>query len=324
MSFLNYLSEQQVQLDIVELLIESEILEEQLNSFNDLPNAWKKNISFYNDAGENSKIITTNYKTKNESQFNKSISDAFKLSNEHSLIIISVFDQPFAMIYNTQSEYDPEKFKIITVNGSSIKHEHHTNMGRKYDYKSYVNTKEYFKTNAAKDKIKLELSLFAKSISSNEDDKKLTYSEIISNLDISISVVHADENRAEKRAERKENKKGATKSLTDNKKAVIRKFMKEVVTEIIEDIQKTVINVDDVDKILDDVINDKNVDITDIADKTKEKLSHLQRLLSQFSNAYKDGTIMDYKHYDGKGRAGYYIKDVLQAIKRYKDEFNKE
>ena len=45
MSFLNYLSEQHVQLDIVELLIESEILEEQLNSFNDLPNAWKKNIS---------------------------------------------------------------------------------------------------------------------------------------------------------------------------------------------------------------------------------------------------------------------------------------
>ena len=42
MSFLNYLNEQRIELEVEELLVESEILEEQLKSFTDLPNAWEE------------------------------------------------------------------------------------------------------------------------------------------------------------------------------------------------------------------------------------------------------------------------------------------
>ena len=324
MSFLNYLNEQRIELEVEELLVESEILEEQLKSFTDLPNAWKKKIAYYNAGGENSKISTTNYKAKSEGQFNKSISDAFKSSDSVQLIIVSVFDQPFAMIYNTQYQHEAEKFQLITVDGSSITYKKTQQLGARHNYKSFVNEKSYFKVNAAKEKLKHEIFKYGQSILQDKDDVALSYDEVVKQLDINISVVHVDENRANKKQERKERSEGKNSSLTDNKKSVLRKFMKEVVTEIIEDIQKSTIKFDDVDTILDDIINGKNINTENLnADEVKGKINSLRTLLNDFGSAYREGKIMTPNYYN-KAESAFYVRYLLDGIKKYKDKYDKE
>lgn len=95
MSFLNYLNEKSE--------LASANLEEAINTFADLPVKWKKILSSRAGAGKDSAVTTTKFAAKNEASFNKAVTEAFKTSTESSYVVISVEDQPFALLYNSNS-----------------------------------------------------------------------------------------------------------------------------------------------------------------------------------------------------------------------------
>lgn len=324
MSFLNYLNEKNNN-DLVDYIIESvsvDVLEEAIENFADLPNAWKKILSRRSNAGENSEIETFKYQVKNEASFNKAISDAFKKSVESSYIIVEVENQPFALLYNTNSEYDPEKFALTTLDGKSITIQRYVNGTRKNNYKGYYVPKTYFKTNEAKDKLKDEVLGFAKSVI--EDGDNIEWADLFKKLSINIVLVKPDTIRSVVASKRKDNK-AFVDNLNTNKKKVIRKFMVDVVENIIEDIKNTSIIVKDANEILDDILEGKKVDFTSIKDNqttVANKFSELSRILDAFKSAYSSGKIMDTNYWDEKGKAGMNIRYLLTKIKEYEDTYN--
>lgn len=327
MSFSNYLNEKHLVSDEgrVDYIVESvslDVLEEAIESFDELPNRWKKLLAMYHTAGENSKIETIRYATKNEASFNKAISDVFKKSTELSYIIVEIQDQPFALMYNNNNEYDPEKFTFTTLDGSKFSRNEYIKGTKKNNYKGYYVPREYFKTNDAKDKLKYEIVAFGRKQLENGDE--MTYDDVIKTLNISVVLVKPDEQRIAKRADRRANKVFVG-TLSANKKKVIRKFMSDVVENILDDINNSSIKFKDTNDLLDDILEGKNVDfnvLKDNQDLIFNKFRDLSKILTAFKDAYSSGKIMDTNYWDEKGKAGMYTEYLLKVIKDYEKTYN--
>lgn len=319
MSFVQFLTEEAIVLESTKLLIEAQVLEEKINSFADLPNAWKKKLGnqYEPNKGENSAVETITYKAKGESQLNKAVTDAFKKSDEETFAIIQFHDEPFMLLYNDGID-GGKKFRFYTVDGSTLKYREYVR-GRQG---SYFADSDTFKTNEAKQRIKEEIIKFAKARLENADE--LSDAQIFDSLDISVVVVKNDKSRIEKRAERRE-AKYAVDSLTSNKRKVIKKFTTNVVQKIIDDINNSIININDADKIINDIIAGKAINIESSFDakSVADKIYGLRKILKEFKTAYDGGRIMDPKWYKEKADADYYIEYLLSSIKKYEAEYNK-
>lgn len=328
MSFSNYLSEKRSTLVDVEYMVEStnvEMLEEAIEKFADLPNAWKKILSKSSlKAGENSEVETHKYPAKNEASFNKSISDAFKKSTENSFIIIEVEDQPFALLYNSNSDHDPEKFSFTTTDGNSITSRKFIDGNRRNNYKGYYAPQRYFKTNEAKDKLKFEVLEFAKTVI--ENGSELRWDDLFKLLTINVVLVKGDAVRAEISSKRKD-ARDYVDNISTAKKKVIRNFMVDVVDNIVEDIKRSTIQLKDADELLDDILEGKELDydaIKDLSSTINAKVSDLERILKAFKSAYNSGKIMNHNYWEEKAGAGMDLKYLLKAIKRYEETFKSE
>lgn len=303
MSFLDHLNESAINVEDLfentEFTSEDEFLEESVKSFADLPNKWKKVFTRYDKvAGENSEIeIKSTGKIKNKTAFNKLLKDSLKDTADNAGVIIEVDDMPVLAIINN---YD-KRFNLIANDGNlkKIARERwdrgtrHTS-GRIHKWESGD-----FKVQESVDQITQTLVDLAidKANAQIEDESKfltsMSLDDVIASLNITVKVVNRDRQRIAKNVERNNDRNernfGINDSLTKNRRTVIKKYTKENIASLVDDIKNSLPKIDAVEDLLLKAAEGEDVEL-DVAG-LKSKIDSLNSILFAFKRAYKSGKI---------------------------------
>ena len=303
MSFLDHLNEATMNLDELfdstTYVAEEEFLEESIKTFADLPNAWKKVFARGDKfAGENSEIeIKSTGTLKNKTAYNKLFKESLKDTANNAGVVIEVDGLPvLAMINNYE-----KRFNLISNDGN-LKKITRSQWDRGTLHRSGGLKKWQsgdFKVQETFDQITQTLTELAidKTNSNIEDESKfvktMTIDDVISTLDITVKVVKRDRKRIEKNVERSNDRNdrnfGNKDSLAANRRAVIKKYTKENIADLVNDIKDSLPKIDEVEDILMQAAEGKDVNID--VKGLKEKVDSLNSILFAFKQAYKKGKI---------------------------------
>ena len=326
MSFLDHLNEATMNLDELfestTQVAEVEFLEESIKSFADLPNAWKKVFTRWDKfAGENSEIeIKSTGTIKNKTAYNKLFKESLKDSADNAGIIIEVDGLAVLALINNYEK----KFNLLSNDGNLKKILRtqwdrgtlHRSGGLRKWHSNDLRVQETF------DQITQTLTELAidKANSNIEDESKfvktMTLDDVISTLDITVKLVKRDRKRIEKNVERSNDRNdrnfGNKDSLADNRRAVIKKYTKENIADLVNDIKDALPKIDEVEDILMQAAEGKDVNID--VKGLKEKVDSLNSILSAFKQAYKKGKIKS----DWKNELDWdmrYLRDIIKKNK---------
>lgn len=328
MSFLDHLNEATMNLDELfdstTYVAEEEFLEESIKTFADLPNAWKKVFARGDKfAGENSEIeIKSTGTLKNKTAYNKLFKESLKDTANNAGVVIEVDGLPvLAMINNYE-----KRFNLISNDGN-LKKITRSQWDRGTLHRSGGLKKWQsgdFKVQETFDKITQTLVDLAidKANSNIEDESKfltsMSLEDVISSLDITVKVVKRDRKRVEKNVarnnDRNERNFGLKDSLVTNRRAVIKKFTKNNIEELVTDIKNSLPKIDELEDILMKAAEgeDVNIDVKGL----KEKVDSLNSILYAFKQAYKNGKIKS----DWKTELDWDMKYLTKAIKKHKEQ----
>lgn len=327
MSFLDHLNEATMNLDELfdstTYVAEEEFLEESIKTFADLPNAWKKVFARGDKfAGENSEIeIKSTGTLKNKTAYNKLFKESLKDTANNAGVVIEVDGLPvLAMINNYE-----KRFNLISNDGN-LKKITRSQWDRGTLHRSGGLKKWQsgdFKVQETFDQITQTLTELAidKTNSNIEDESKfvktMTIDDVISTLDITVKVVKRDRKRIEKNVERSNDRNdrnfGNKDSLADNRRAVIKKYTKENIADLVNDIKDSLPKIDEVEDILMQAAEGKDVNID--VKGLKEKVDSLNSILFAFKQAYKKGKIKS----DWKNELDWDMKYLSNIIKNNKE-----
>lgn len=303
MSFLDHLNEATMNLDELfdstTYVAEEEFLEESIKTFADLPNAWKKVFARGDKfAGENSEIeIKSTGTLKNKTAYNKLFKESLKDTTDNAGIIIEVDGLAVLALINNYEK----KFNLLSNDGN-LKKILRTQWDRGTLHRSGGLRKWHsgdLKVQETFDQITQTLTELAidKTNSNIEDESKfvktMTIDDVISTLDITVKVVKRDRKRIEKNVERSNDRNdrnfGNKDSLAANRRAVIKKYTKENIADLVNDIKDSLPKIDEVEDILMQAAEGKDVNID--VKGLKEKVDSLNSILFAFKQAYKSGKI---------------------------------
>lgn len=321
MSFLDHLNESVINIEdlfeTVEYALVEDLLDESVEHFKDLPNAWKKAFTRYDKfAGENSEIeIKSTGKIKNKTAFNKLLKDSLKDTADNAGVIIEVDDMPVLAIINN---YD-KRFNLIANDGNLKKiarsrwdrGTRHTS-GRIHKWESGD-----FKVQESVDQITQTLVDLAidKANAQIEDESKfltsMSLDDVIASLNITVKVVSRDRQRIAKNVERSNERNFGNKdSLAANRRAVIKKYTKENIVSLVDDIKNSLPKIDDVEELLLKAAEGETVEFN-VKDLQK-RLDNLNYVLRRFTSAYKSGKIKS----NWKNELDWDMKYLKDAIDR--------
>lgn len=325
MSFLDHLNESVINIEdlfeTVEYALVEDLLDESVEHFKDLPNAWKKAFTRYDKfAGENSEIeIKSTGKIKNKTAFNKLLKDSLKDTADNAGVIIEVDDMPVLAIINN---YD-KRFNLIANDGNLKKitrsrwdrGTRHTS-GRIHKWESGD-----FKVQESVDQITQTLVDLAidKANAQIEDESKfltsMSLDDVIASLNITVKVVSRDRQRIAKNVERNNDRNernfGNKDSLAANRRAVIKKYTKENIASLVDDIKNSLPKIDDIEELLLKAAEGETVEFN-VKDLQK-RLDNLNYVLRRFTSAYKSGKIKS----DWKNELDWDMKYLKDAIDRF-------
>ena len=327
MSFLDHLNETTMNLDELfdstTQVAEVEFLEESIKSFADLPNAWKKVFARWDKfAGENSEIeIKSTGILKNKTAYNKLFKESLKDTTDNAGIIIEVDGLAVLALINNYEK----KFNLLSNDGN-LKKILRTQWDRGTLHRSGGLRKWHsgdLKVQETFDQITQTLTNLAidKTNSNIEDESKfvktMTIDDVISTLDITVKVVKRDRKRIEKNVERSNDRNdrnfGNKDSLAANRRAVIKKYTKENIADLVNDIKDSLPKIDEVEDILMQAAEGKDVNID--VKGLKEKVDSLNSILFAFKQAYKKGKIKS----DWKNELDWDMKYLSNIIKNNKE-----
>lgn len=322
MSFLDHLNESVINIEdlfeAVEYALVEDLLDESVEHFKDLPNAWKKIVAtkYGRRAGENSEVvIKSTGDIKNKSAFNKIFKQSLKDTSEAAGVIVEVEGvAAFAIINN----YD-KKFSIVFDDGNMKK------IGRsRWDRGSRWSAGRYIKwtdstlgvqeTIDAIEQILIDAVISKINGSIEDEDKKVktaNMNDVFGNLHIAVKVIMPDEKRKEKSASRIEARGDSTESLKANRRRVIKKYTKTHIESFIKDLKNDIPKIDDVEELLLKAAEGETVEFN-VKDLQK-RLDNLNYVLRRFTSAYKSGKIKD----NWKGELDWdmqYLKDAIDRL----------
>lgn len=325
MSFLEHLNESTIDVEELfensEFSTEAEFLEEAIKSFADLPNKWKKVFARFDKvAGENSEIEVKSTGTiKNKTAFNKLLKDSLKETDTNAGVIIEVDDMPALAIINNYEK----RFNLIANDGSLKKITRSrwdrgtlNRSGRLHKWDSGD-----FKVQESLDQITQTLVDLAidKANSQIEDESKFLTSmnldDVIASLNITVKVVKRDRKRIEKNVERNNDRNdrnfGNKDSLATNRRAVIKKYTKENIAVLVDEIKDSLPKIDEVETLL--LKAAEGEDVTLDVGTLKAKVDSLNSILFAFKRAYKTGKIKS----DWKNELDWDMKYLKDAIEKH-------
>ncbi len=328
MSFLDHLNEATMNLDELfestTQVTEVEFLEESIKSFADLPNAWKKVFTRHDKfAGENSEIeIKSTGILKNKTAYNKLFKESLKDTTDNAGIIIEVDSLPVLAIINNYEK----KFNLLSNDGNLKK------IARsQWDRGSFRRSSGLIKWESCDFKVQETFDQITKTLvnlaidkanSNIKDESKfltsMSLDDAIASLNITVKVVKRDRNRIEKNVARNNDRNdrnfGNKDSLAANRRTVIKKYTKENIADLVNDIKDSLPKIDEVEDILMQAAEGKDVNID--VNGLKEKVDALNSILFAFKHAYKSGKIKS----DWKNELDWDMKYLRNIIKKHKGE----
>ena len=324
MSFLDHLNEATMNLDELfestTQVTEVEFLEESIKSFADLPNAWKKVFtSWGKTAGENSEIeIKSTGILKNKTAYNKLFKESLKDTTDNAGIIIEVDSLPVLAIINNYEK----KFNLLSNDGNlkkiarsqwnrgSFRRSSGLIKWESGDFKVQETFDQITKTlvNLAIDKANAQIEDESKFLTS------MSLDDVIASLNITVKVVSRDRQRIAKNVERNNDRNernfGNKDSLAANRRAVIKKYTKENIASLVDDIKNSLPKIDDIEELLLKAAEGETVEFN-VKDLQK-RLDNLNYVLRRFTSAYKSGKIKS----DWKNELDWDMKYLKDAIDR--------
>lgn len=324
MSFLNFLNEQADSLDgyLVES-VDSELILEAVENFNDLPAAWKKEVTRFNTAfGKDSKFQVISKRVseydKLSSEVNKSI---IKNAKNNGFSIIEVNNEPFALIiaHNSGGSFE---YTVRTVDGKYLSDKVWVNGKARNNYHGYYEEKRWMKPTQARDVVIREVYKLINAIQGPNVDRDV----VLGKLNFTVKNITQDEVRKEKVVARSTAKFGRNSDITELQRKAIRKYAAKAIKEIVDDITKSLPKIKDVNELLDDALEGKPFELDamkDVSAKSKE----LGNVLKYFADAYKEVKYMP--HNLSSSKYSFYksllvdaVKDSKTITEGYKDDWD--
>jgi translation initiation factor IF-1 len=238
----SYLSEEFI-FEMVELIE----LDEAVNTFNDLPPAWKKTATDGGRGGKDSKIevLAATKKIKSADNIISTMRKAFRRDGA-ALVWIEMNGEPLVAVNKDLFN----KYTLLYPSGAFVTRkvrELQRGTGKyiaslkKYVPASYWESKERSlkPTDAAEEMWSIAYETLEKMNKDLEEPKASVF-ELAQEMKFEVRIMYPDETRLAKMADRKALKAGADSSIMKNRKAAVEKVVKQKINPIIDSIKAEV------------------------------------------------------------------------------------
>ena len=267
-------------------MIEVLELDEAINTFNDLPRAWKRRAanSFENKGGKDSKVevLAATRKIKDVRSITNVLRKALRRDGA-ALVWIEMNGEPFVAVNKNSYEnkymllYPSGDFVTKTVREKMRGTDKYDTRLQKYIPPKYWERKESsLRPTEAADKMWDVAFQTLEKMNSELDDPRDSVFDFAREMKFEVRIMYPDVKRAEKRAERKDTRAGMDSSLMKNRKVAIERMVRQKITPLIDNVKSQV------DVQVNNALEGKNFDFKEVENALRrigDVTGRLQRIL---------------------------------------------